>query len=166
MTRNRTIWAGVACLVLVFTGGGCPSGDNPIIPSTDFDIWLINSSANYSITSVKIADVVPEVPAKTTRELILDEGIPVNTIRLAEDIDVAPFDGKSLKVTVVGHTEGVGINPEVSVTVDTPITAGAVVPILITDTLTLSINVRYVPLETSAASSKSMIERIYETIGF
>ena len=160
--KRRNGLAGVACLVLVLFVVGCPGGDNPIIPSTDFDIWLINASGNYMLTSVKITDVVPEAPAKTTQELILDEGIPVNTIRLVENIGVTPFEGKSLTVTVTGHMESIDYNTEASVTIDTPVQAGAVIPLLITDQI-LDINVRHIPLEVSMASSKSMFERL---IGF
>jgi len=154
MRGNRNALAGVVSLVVAVLLAGCPS------PKT-FEIWLINGSGNFSVTSVKIADTEKE---KTTQELITDEGVPVSKIRLVKGLDVTPFEGKSLTVTVTGHASGFTVNPEVSVVVTTPIQSGAVVPILVTDAL-LSIGVHYVPLESSSAA-KSLLERISETVEF
>lgn len=157
MKGHHQVLTGAGCFIAAFFLCGCPPS-----PPVTFDIWLVNGSENLTLTSVKIADVPPE--EKATQELIDDEGVAVNTVRLVQGWDVTPFEGKPLAVTVTGHSEGIGINPEISVTIEPPVQAGAVLPILVTDA-PFSMNVRYVPLE-SPPASKSLIEQLCSFSGF
>lgn len=115
-----------------------------------FEVWVINTSNNVTVTNVKITN---DADTDVTKEF--PEDLAVNRGRVIGNIDADPFEGSTVTIEIDGKTGGDFLEDVgTSVTVPTAVSAGDVIVVVVRGNSILDYDSKYVPLEDA---SKGML---------
>ena len=128
---GKIIGMSLAIAGIAFMGTGCPAGGGSVI-----EIWLVNDSDEFEITSVVITN---DSDASQSEELV-SGNIPPNTTRRVLLATVESFTGSTATLDISGFSIAT------SVQIDEAIANGGVYPIVIKGDTALTFDAEYLPI--------------------
>lgn len=127
---------GVALGSIALIGMGCPEQGSAI------EIWLVNDSAEFSITSA----VITNDSDNSQSEELVSGNIAPNTARLVLLTTVEQFAGSTATVDIDGAN---GVSADTSVMIDEAIANGGIYPIVVKGDSALTYEAEYLPADVS-----------------
>jgi len=138
MRLSKLLFSAAMGVFLTATLAGCPGQ-----VTNTFEVWLINDSDEFTITSALLTNDSDESEAM---QLIDDSGVPVNVVRIVSDADAEMFEGSTATLTVEGQSASKG-GPTVQVQIDETIQPGDMFPIVVKGNSQLNYDGEFLPLE-------------------